>query len=236
MAEKQQPRGIRRNNPGNIEWGDPWQGLADPKDYPADRFAAFVSAVYGIRALARTLITYYDKRKANDGSKIDSLQEIVERWAPAADNNDVDAYARQLAKQLPGIGPKDEVLNLHDPVQLRAIVEGIILHENGRGPLKTPNTWYPAEVIDEALRRAGVVAKPTATGTVAKAATPVAIGAVGVDQLAEAAPHVIKVLTDSRADLTSGNMLQIALGVTVLTLSLVMIYRQWRRSQLGIES
>ena len=233
---KQQPRGIRRNNPGNIEWGDPWQGLADPKDYPPDRFAAFVSAVYGIRALARTLITYYDKRKANDGSKIDSLQEIVERWAPAADNNDVDAYARQLAKQLPGIGPKDEVLNLHDPVHLRAIVEGIILHENGRGPLKTPNTWYPAEVIDEALRRAGVVAKPTATGAAAKAATPVAIGAVGVDQLAEAAPHVIKAINDSHADLTSGNMIQIALGVAVLSLSVVMIYRQWRSAQLGIES
>lgn len=156
---KLQPKGIRRNNPGNIEWGSPWQGLADPKDYPQDRFAAFVSAVYGIRALARTLITYYDKRKANDGSKIDSLQEIVERWAPASDNNNVDAYARQLAKLLPGIGPKDETLNLHDPVQLRAVVEGIILHENGRGPLKTPNTWYPAEVIDEALRRAGVVTK-----------------------------------------------------------------------------
>ena len=156
---KQQPRGIRRNNPGNIEWGDPWQGLANPKDYPADRFAAFVSAVYGIRALARTLITYYDKRKANDGSKIDSLQEIVERWAPAADNNDVDAYARQLAKLLPGIGPKDETLNLHDPVQLRAIVEGIILHENGRGPLKTANSWYPDDVITEGLRRAGVVRK-----------------------------------------------------------------------------
>ena len=195
---KQQPKGIRRNNPGNIEWGDPWQGLADPKDFPPDRFAAYVSAVYGIRALARTLITYFDKRKANDGSKIDSLQEIVERWAPAADNNDVDAYARQLAKLLPGIGPKDETLNLHDPVQLRAVVEGIILHENGRGPLKTPNTWYPAEVIDEALRRAGVVAKPTATGTVAKAATPAAIGAVGVDQLAQVLPTVVSAVDNAK--------------------------------------
>jgi hypothetical protein len=233
---KQQPRGIRRNNPGNIEWGDPWQGLANKADYPADRFAAFVSPVYGIRALARTLITYYDKRRANDGSKIDSLQEIVERWAPAADNNDVDAYARQLAALLPGIGPKDETLDLHDPAQLRAVVEGIILHENGRGPLKTPNTWYPADVIDEALRRAGVVAKPTATGTAVKAATPVAIGAVGVDQLAEAAPHVIKAINDSHADLTSGNVSQIILGVAVLSLSVVMIYRQWRSAQLGIES
>lgn len=233
---KQQPRGIRRNNPGNIEWGDPWQGLARREDYPADRFAAFVNAVYGIRALARTLITYYDKRKANDGSKIDSLQEIVERWAPAADNNDVGAYARQLAKLLPGVGPTDEVLNLHDPVQLRAIVEGIILHENGRGPLNTPNTWYPADVIDEAMRRAGVVAKPSVGNQAARAATPVAIGAVGVDQLAEAAPGLIKAVTDSHADLTSGNVIQIVLGVAVLSLSVLMIYRQYRSGQLGLES
>lgn len=233
---KQQPRGIRRNNPGNIEWGDPWQGLARREDYPADRFAAFVNAVYGIRALARTLITYYDKRKANDGSKIDSLQEIVERWAPAGDNNDVGAYARQLAKLLPGVGPTDEVLNLHDPVQLRAIVEGIILHENGRGPLNTPNTWYPADVIDEAMRRAGVVAKPSVGNQAARAATPVAIGAVGVDQLAEAAPGLIKAVTDSHADLTSGNVIQIVLGVAVLSLSVLMIYRQYRSGQLGLES
>ncbi len=230
---KQLPKGIRRNNPGNIEWGSPWQGLADPKDYPPDRFAAFVSAVYGIRALARTLITYYDKRKANDGSKIDSLQEIVERWAPASDNNNVDAYARQLAKLLPGIGPKDETLNLHDPVQLRAVVEGIILHENGRGPLKTPNTWYPAEVIDEALRRAGVVAKPTATGTVAKAATPVAIGAVGVDQLAQVLPTVMSAVDNAKVDLTSGNVMQLALGAFAVGAAVFLAWQQYRKMQAG---
>ena len=232
----QKPKGIRRNNPGNLEWGSPWQGLANKADWPADRFAAFIDPAYGIRAIAMTLITYQDKRKAKDGSKIDSIREVIERWAPSSDNNNVPAYAKSVAALLDGVGPDDEVVDMHNPVHLRALVEGIIRHENGRGPLKTPNTWYPAEVIDEALRRAGVVAKPTATGTVAKAATPVAIGAVGVDQLAEAAPHVIKVLTDSRADLTSGNMIQIVLGVAVLSLSLVMIYRQWRSAQLGIES
>ncbi|MGL5156229.1 MAG: hypothetical protein ACRC9G_08020, partial [Aeromonas veronii] len=89
---KQQPRGIRRNNPGNIEWGSPWQGLAKPEDYPADRFAAFISPVWGIRAIAITLITYQDKRKANDGSRIDSVREVVERWAPSFENN-TQAYA-----------------------------------------------------------------------------------------------------------------------------------------------
>lgn len=231
---KQKPRGIRRNNPGNIEWGSPWQGLAKPEDYPADRFAAFISPVWGIRALARTLITYYDKRKANDGSKIDSLREIVERWAPASDNNDVGAYARQLARLLPGIGPDDETLNLHDPVQLRAVVEGIICHENGRGPLKTPNTWYPADVIDEALRLAGVVAKPTATKEATKAVPAVAVGAVGIEQLSQVIPDAINALEKSKVDLTSGNILQMVLGGAVLALSLVLIYKQYRQWKLGV--
>ena len=230
---KQQPRGIRRNNPGNIEWGDPWQGLANKAGYPADRFAAFVSAVYGIRALARTLITYYDKRKANDGSKIDSLQEIVERWAPAADNNDVDAYARQLAKLLPGIGPKDETLNLHDPVQLRAIVEGIILHENGRGPLKTPNTWYPAEVIDEAMRRAGVVKKATAETKVVSVLPAAAVGGVGLDQMAQVLPSVMAAVDNAKVDLTSGNVMQLALGAFAVGAAVFLAWQQYRKMQAG---
>ena len=230
---KQQPRGIRRNNPGNIEWGDPWQGLANPKDYPADRFAAFVSAVYGIRALARTLITYYDKRKANDGSKIDSLQEIVERWAPAADNNDVDAYARQLAKLLPGIGPKDETLNLHDPVQLRAIVEGIILHENGRGPLKTANSWYTAAQIEEGLRRAGVVKKATAETKVVAALPAAAVGGVGLDQMAQVLPSVMAAVDNAKVDLTSGNVIQLALGAFAISAAVFLAWQQYRKMQAG---
>ena len=54
------PRGIRNNNPGNIRRnGDPWQGLA--KEQNDREFFTFKSAVYGIRALARLLITYQDK-------------------------------------------------------------------------------------------------------------------------------------------------------------------------------
>lgn len=155
----QKPKGIRRNNPGNIEWGDPWQGLADPKDYPPDRFAAFIDPAYGIRAIAMTLITYQDKRKAMDGSKIDSIREVIERWAPSSDNNNVPAYAKSVAALLEGIGPDDEVVDVHNFDHLRPIVEGIIRHENGRGPLKTENSWYTAAQIEEGLRRAGVVRK-----------------------------------------------------------------------------
>lgn len=231
---KLQPKGIRRNNPGNIEWGSPWQGLAAKGDYPEDRFAAFVDPAYGIRAIAVTLITYQDKRKAKDGSRIDSVREVIERWAPSSDNNDVPAYAKSVAALLDGVGPNDEVLDMHNPVHLRALVEGIIRHENGRGPLNTPNTWYPADVITEALRRAGVVSKPTAGATVTKAVPAAALGGVGAEQLTQAIPSVLDALSGAKVDLSSGNWVQVVVGGAMLCLSLAMIYHQYRQHRDGV--
>jgi hypothetical protein len=75
-----QPRGIRNHNPGNIRRnGDPWQGLA--KDQTDREFFTFQSAVYGIRALARLLITYQDKYG------LCTIETIIGRWAPAVENN-----------------------------------------------------------------------------------------------------------------------------------------------------
>ena len=231
---KLQPKGIRRNNPGNLEWGSPWQGLAAKGDYPEDRFAAFVDPAYGIRAIAVTLITYQDKRKAKDVSRIDSVREVIERWAPSSDNNDVPAYAKSVAALLDGVGPNDEVLDMHNPVHLRALVEGIIRHENGRGPLNTPNTWYPADVITEALRRAGVVSKPTAGATVTKAVPAAALGGVGAEQLTQAIPSVLDALSGAKVDLSSGNWVQVVVGGAMLCLSLAMIYHQYRQHRDGV--
>jgi hypothetical protein len=44
------------NNPGNIEAnGTPWHGEADVQ--PNSKYVAFSDPVYGIRALAKTLLT-----------------------------------------------------------------------------------------------------------------------------------------------------------------------------------
>ena len=53
-------RGIRNNNPGNIDRNaTKWQGMADKQDDP--RFIVFTSPQYGIRAMARVLLTYQSK-------------------------------------------------------------------------------------------------------------------------------------------------------------------------------
>ena len=230
----QKPKGIRRNNPGNLEWGSPWQGLADKADWPADRFAAFIDPAYGIRAIAMTLITYQDKRKAKDGSKIDSIREVIERWAPSSDNNNVPAYAKSVAALLDGVGPDDEVVDMHNPVHLRALVEGIIRHENGRGPLKTANSWYPDDVITEGLRRAGVVTKPSTSATVTKAVPAAALGGVAVEQLAQVIPSVLSAMDEAKVDLSSGNVIQMVMGGAMLALALTLAYNQYRQHRAGV--
>lgn len=235
---KNLPRGVRNNNPGNIEWGSPWQGLltsgaTDP------RFAQFVDPISGIRAIAVTLITYYDKRKAKDGSRIDSVREVIERWAPASENN-VTAYAKQVASLL-NVFPQSETLNLHDYDTLRGLVEGIIRHENGDPrdygvtPVNNANGWYKDDVIQEALRRAGVVPKEkkvVTTTTVAATAT----AGVAIDQLAGVLPQVTSAITNSRDDLTSGEWMRVAIGVIMVGAAVALAYSHWRRQKLATAS
>lgn len=140
------PRGIRNNNPGDIEAdGDPWQGLAKPHEMTPEqqaetRFCVFTTPIYGIRAMARTLITYQDKYG------IRSVEAVVARWAPAEDRNDVDAYIRSLVSKT-GF-KRGEVLDMHKFEHLAPMVEGIIWHENGVQP-------YSRAQITKALVLAG---------------------------------------------------------------------------------
>jgi len=226
------PRGVRNNNPGNIEWGSPWQGLRQESERTDSRFAQFKDPVFGIRALACVLITYQDKRRTKDGSRIDSIKEIIDRWAPSFENN-TEAYANSVAALLDGVGPDEEVIDVHNYEHLRPIVEGIIRHENGRGPLKTENSWYTPAQIEEGLRRAGVVKKAGAD-TKAVAALPVAaVGGVGIDQIAQVLPSVMAAVDNAKVDLTSGNVLQLALGAFAIGAAVFLAWQQYRKVQAG---
>lgn len=149
------PRGIRNYNPGNIDRRDDvrWQGQAN--DQSGDpRFVVFNGPRWGIRAIARVLITYQDKRRAKDGSRIDSVREIVERWAPASEN-ETGAYAQAVASAL-GIGPDDESVDVYHYDTMRALTLAIIRHENGPGPLPG-SQWYGEAIIADGLALAGIV-------------------------------------------------------------------------------
>jgi len=139
------PRGIRNHNPSNIRKGNTqWQGLDTPPD--DGEFFRFVSPAYGIRAMARVLITYQDKRRAADGSPIDTVREIIERWAPPSEN-DTDSYAANV-RQIMGVAP-GTTLDVHDHKVMSTLVKAIIKHENGIQP-------YSQSQIDKGLVLAGI--------------------------------------------------------------------------------
>jgi hypothetical protein len=147
------PRGIRNFNPGNIRHakGVRWQGMAAAQS--DTNFVQFNGPRWGIRAIARVLITYQDKRLAADGSRIDSVREIIERWAPASENN-TDAYTLTVARAL-GIDPDYQGLDVYNFDTMRALVLAIIRHENGLGPLPG-GQWYGESVVVDGLALAGV--------------------------------------------------------------------------------
>jgi len=133
------PRGIRNNNPGNLrKSSDPWQGLSQSQADSA--FFTFTSAAYGIRALARTLITYQDKHDLR------TIRHIIGRWAPSIENN-TEAYIKSVVAAS-GF-TVDQPLNMHSFNDLKALVTAIISHENGQQP-------YTDAEITKALVLAGV--------------------------------------------------------------------------------
>ncbi|PHM45210.1 structural protein [Xenorhabdus miraniensis] len=118
-------RGIRNNNPGNIDHNpaNKWQGQLkhDPNIEP--RFCRFESPEYGIRALMKLLSNYHK-------NGYQTVAKMIDRWAPNIENN-TPAYIKGVAKAL-SVDPH-QVLDINKPT-LIALAKSIIRHENGQQP------------------------------------------------------------------------------------------------------
>ncbi|HLR78399.1 MAG TPA: hypothetical protein VK062_05040, partial [Burkholderiaceae bacterium] len=205
-----QPRGIRNHNPGNLEWGDPWQGLVEQGKRTDPRFCQFQTPAWGIRAMARVLITYQDKHN------IRTVTAAINRWAPPIEN-DTQAYINQVSINA-GKGA-DEPLDLHNYDDLEPIVQAIIRHENGSGPRKSVNSWYDQDTIDEGLRMAGVrkpVRHATKVPVTKETAGAAATGGVGASQIAEGLPAVADAITQADGHLSSGSVVRVIIGVVLV--------------------
>lgn len=171
-------RGIRNHNPGNLRrTATKWQGLASPQADP--EFFQFQSPVWGIRALARTLITYRDKYECTTPT------EIISRYAPATENN-TSQYVLDICQRT-GLQPMQHV-DVHEYKDCRALVTTIITHENGVQP-------YSAAQIDEGLKLAGVV-QPSAPSKVAAVATDPKVIATTIAATAASAQATISSVAD----------------------------------------
>ena len=131
VLDMTQPRGIRNNNPGNIERKNVvWQGMsADQSGDP--RFIVFDSPEYGVRAMTRIIRNYMARGQR-------TISQIIATWAPPSENDTV-SYVNAVSSSV-GIGPNDPVQSWHMP----ALIAAIIQHENGDQP-------YSPEVIAQGI-------------------------------------------------------------------------------------
>ena len=138
-------RGLRNNNPGNIRHSPTtWRGQA--RSQPDKAFVSFLGPEWGLRAMAKILMTYQSRG-------IDTVREIIDRWAPPVENN-TRAYVDSVCKQV-GVAP-DKVINVQDPDQLIPLLQAIVLHENGSQPI-------PLCTFVKAVQLAGLTVKRGAT-------------------------------------------------------------------------
>jgi hypothetical protein len=159
-----QPRGVRNNNPLNIEAGN--FTAAQPGFSGSDgRFAKFEDVDQGFAAAENLLGVYGTKHGIN------TVAGVINRWAPPSDGNPVSAYAASVSKDL-GINPNDP-LDLSNPVVRSRVASAMAKFENGvEVPRSTKAEAKPAASGD--WWQAAPLAEPAKA---APAATPSAIPA-----------------------------------------------------------
>lgn len=177
-------RGYRNFNPGNIDFNpnNKWQGqVGREQTGNPPRFAVFESHEFGIRALAVLLTTYQDRHGLN------TIAGMINRWCPPNDAHAgaqrTDLYIKHV-EQLTGFSA-DEEIDMQQYKYAEPLVKAIITHELGGQP-------YAQGVIDEGLRRAGIVKPVTSFKEAAQTNTGVSaiqVGAVAA-AAATAAPFV----------------------------------------------
>lgn len=115
------PRGIRNNNPGNLDYIPPphnWDGQVGSDG----RFGIYDSAAYGVRAMSKQLQLDYSRGAV-------TIDDLISEWAPPGENN-TEAYIAAVSLSA-GI-PRGVQFDLQ--ANLPAVVSGIIRHENGQQP------------------------------------------------------------------------------------------------------
>lgn len=122
IVTTQLPLGLRNKNPGNLrKSADKWQGLA--ADQGDGDFFIFTESFFGLRAMAKTLISYQARHDIN------TIQGVIERYAPSTEN-DTQAYIDAVSKRT-GLDPDKRFVM--EPF-LPLLMPAMITQENGINP------------------------------------------------------------------------------------------------------
>lgn len=132
-------RGIRNNNPGNIDHHDSvqWEGELPFDAVIEPRFCRFADPEHGIRAIGKILLSY--RRQG-----FHTISAIINRWAPRTEN-DTEAYVAGVCAAC-GV-TADAVVDVADAGIMSGVIQAIIKHENGVQP-------YPLTVIQKGVAMA----------------------------------------------------------------------------------
>jgi len=133
------PRGIRNNNPLNIEYsvGNNWVGQTGSDG----RFAIFDRPVNGIRAgfvLLRNYCNLY---------ALCTIRGVISRWAPSSENDTAAYIAKVVAYS--GIAEGATLVNSNAEMMTR-VVRGMIEMENGAGY----GNYYGSDILSQAFAAA----------------------------------------------------------------------------------
>jgi hypothetical protein len=120
-----QTRGRRNNNPLNIRYTERnnWKGKIKPPNKTDNSFEEFIDVEHGLRAALINIRTYIQKYKRN------TINQIVTKWAPAADGNDTLSYITHVS-QMSGF-PENQSLtfskdDMYPVVKAMAWIESLL--------------------------------------------------------------------------------------------------------------
>lgn len=143
-------RGLRNNNPGNIEYGPFTRRMGAigvetlPNGQPG-RFAKFPTMVKGLAAVGELLLVY-SKTDDGHGGKIDTVEEAINRWAPNNENH-TEAYIALACAVLEC--NRDDRFDFRDPAFLFWMITAIGEEENGSEEF---SRYVSDAEIDEAIQ------------------------------------------------------------------------------------
>ncbi|EFP97433.1 hypothetical protein [Vibrio caribbeanicus] len=118
-SKKDLPRGVRNNNPTNIEFSpaNDWKGQRGSDG----RFVIFNNPAHGFRAGAKVLRSYHRQGFV-------TLSQMINRFAPSHEN-DTSGYVRNVSKWS-GIG-ENQVVDVTDSAQLATVLHSMSRMEVG---------------------------------------------------------------------------------------------------------
>lgn len=212
------PRSVRNNNPGNIEYGLPWENLASPPT-DADGFCRFVTPVWGFRAMCRSYMTKFDREGIN------TIRKLITQWSPpdGAGNTPAStvAYIAAVSKSS-GYGP-DDVLALKTWDCCKRIAYAQAAFEAG-APFEA--YWKMTDLAEGAFR-AGITDAPAPF--VHKVSTTIAASGATV---AAAAGGVAGVVQTVSPNLPQTHTIQIACAIVAAVFGLIAVFYNAHRHRI----